>query len=134
MPAKSALQRGGPVRALCVLVVEDDPQIGALVAETLEVMGYEVQAVESTEAGAVAAAARSRPDLMVVDVLLDEGNGVSAVESIIRTAGHIPHIFVSGDLLQTRTFKPGAVVIQKPYREADLAAAIGRALGVEALA
>jgi len=121
------------VKALCVLVVEDDPLIGTLVAEVLESMGYEVCAIEDTEAGAVTAAARFQPDLMIVDVRLSEGSGIAAVEQITR-ARSIPHVFVSGGTSGRQAFKPGAIIIQKPYREADLAAAIKRALGAAALA
>ena len=83
--------------ALRVLVVEDDAIIGALLAEMLEGMGHDVCAVEATEADAVTAAARWRPDLMIVDVRLGEGSGVSAVDEIHRT-GPIPHVFVSADI------------------------------------
>lgn len=61
-----------------------------------------------------------------MDVCLAEGNGVSAVERITR-AGPVPHLFISG-------YDPHAVplhaeVLRKPFREAGLVAAIGRALG-----
>ena len=36
------------------------------------------------------------PDLMIVDVRLRDGSGISAVEEIL-TAGWIPHVFVSGE-------------------------------------
>jgi two-component system, response regulator PdtaR len=117
--------------ALRVLVVEDDAIIGALLAEMLEGMGHDVCAVEATEADAVTAAARWRPDLMIVDVRLGEGSGVSAVDEIHR-AGPIPHVFVSADISGLHTLRPGAAMIQKPYREADLARVIRRALDAPA--
>jgi two-component system, response regulator PdtaR len=116
--------------ALRVLVVEDDFMIGTLLAEVLEGMGHDVCAIEATEAGAVAGALRHRPDLMIVDARLGSGSGVSAVEEILRTR-FVPHVFVSGDALRVRVQKPDAVVMQKPYREPELAAAILRALGAE---
>jgi len=119
-----------PTRALRVLVVEDDALIGILLAETLEEMGYEICAIEATEAGAVDAARRCRPDLMVVDAWLGDGTGISAVEKILRT-GFIPHLFVSGDISKIRPMRPDAVMLQKPFNEIDLALAIARALGAE---
>jgi two-component system, response regulator PdtaR len=113
--------------ALRVLVVEDDALIGMLLAEMLEEMGHEVCAIEATEADAVTAAVRCRPDLMIVDAQLGDGSGVSAVEKIGRT-GSVPHLFVSGDISRIGALRPGAVVIQKPFREAELARAIQRAL------
>ncbi|HEY9343657.1 MAG TPA: response regulator [Inquilinus sp.] len=114
--------------ALRVLLVEDEAVIAVLLAEVLGGMGYEVCAIEATEADAVAAAARCRPDLMIVDARLGTGSGVAAVEEILRT-GPVPHVFVSGDSSIVQALRPDAVVMQKPFREADLARAIQRALG-----
>src|SRR5277367_2754672 len=122
----------GTTAVLRVLVVEDDAIIGALLAEMLEGMGHDVCAVEATEADAVTAAARWRPDLMIVDVRLGEGSGVSAVDEIHRT-GPVPHVFVSADISRLQSLRPGAAIIQKPYREADLARVIRRALDAPAV-
>ncbi|HLZ66587.1 MAG TPA: response regulator [Aliidongia sp.] len=118
------------MRALRVLVVEDDAMIGSLLAEMLAGMGH-VCAVEATEANAVAAAGRCRPHLMIVDVRLGDGSGVAAVEEILRT-GPVPHVFVSGDTAAVRALKPNAVVMRKPFRESDLVRAMQRALGAAA--
>jgi DNA-binding response OmpR family regulator len=120
-------QRSEPMKALRVLVVEDEILIGMLLADTLGAMGYEVCAIEATETGAVAAAARCNPDLMIVDARLRDGSGVSAVEEILRT-GWVPHVFVSGETSTTLALRPGAIVIQKPFRDIDLNRAIQRAL------
>jgi two-component system, response regulator PdtaR len=113
--------------ALQILIIEDDVMIAMLLADVLAEMGHEVCAIEATQAGAVAAAARHRPGLMIVDVRLRVGNGISAVEEILR-CGFLPHVFVSGDPLVGR-LSPSAVVIQKPFVEADLIRAIQTALG-----
>jgi CheY-like chemotaxis protein len=113
--------------ALRILVVEDDAVIGMMLAEMLEELGHDVCSIEATEADAVTAADRCRPDLMIVDVRLGEGNGVSAVTEILR-AGPVPHLFVSGDISRLQELRPGAVAIQKPYRESDLIRAIQLAL------
>jgi two-component system, response regulator PdtaR len=115
------------MKALRVLVVEDDAMIGMHLAAMLETMGYDVCAIEVTEADAVTAALRCRPDLMIVDAHLGDGSGVSAVEEILRS-GFIPHLFVTGDLLWRQLLRPDAVVIQKPFAESDLARAIRCAL------
>jgi CheY-like chemotaxis protein len=115
------------MKALRVLVVEDDAMVGMLLAEVLTGMGHDVCANEATETDAVAAAARCSPDMMIVDVMLGDGSGVSAVAEILRT-GFVPHVFVSGDTSRVRAFRPHAVVLQKPYSEPDLAQAMQRAL------
>ena len=120
-----------PMKALRVLVVEDEILIGMLLADTLGAMGYEVCAIEATETGAVAAAARCNPDLMIVDARLRDGSGVSAVEEILRT-GWVPHVFISGETSTILALRPGAIVIQKPFRDIDLNRAIRRALDAAA--
>lgn len=103
--------------------------IGALMAELLGSLGYDVYPVETTEAGAVSAAARHRPDLMIVDVRLADGSGLSAMARIAQT-NPVPHVFMSGELL--RGAVPGTALLRKPFREADLVRAIGQALGAAA--
>ena len=114
-------------RALRVLIVEDDAIISMLLAELLAEMGYEVCATAATEAEAVAAARRDKPNLMIVDARLRGGSGVSAVEEILR-AGPVPHIFLSGAPGSVRALRPDAVVIGKPFRQAELVGAIEIAL------
>ncbi len=110
-----------------ILIVEDNALIGVLLAEMLESMGYGVCAIEATEADAITAAAKHRPDLMIVDVHLREGSGVSAVAAILRE-GHIPHVFVTGDMSHGAAFGADAVVIRKPFLEPELADALQRSL------
>lgn len=99
--------------------------IGAVLAEMLASLGYETGPIQATEDGAVAAAARHRPDLMIVDLTLAKGSGIAAVERITR-AGLIPYVLMSG--LGPLAAKSGDVVLTKPFREADLLRAIARAL------
>lgn len=113
--------------ALRVLVVEDEAIIGMLLAALLGEMGHAVCAVVTTEAAAVAAAARERPDLMIVDAGLGRGSGIRAVAEILR-AGFVPHVFVSGDTLSDEALDARAVVVLKPFTEPELAAAIARAI------
>ena len=72
------------MKALRVLVIEDDALIAMLLTEMLAGMGHDVCATAATEAEAVSAATRYDPDLMIVDAGLGRGSGVSAVEEILR--------------------------------------------------
>jgi CheY-like chemotaxis protein len=112
-----------------ILVVEDNALIGMLYADLLTEMGHTVCAIAATQTEAVAAATLYKPDLMIVDAALGPGSGVSAVEEILR-AGFVPHVFVSGDAASVQQVKPGAIVLQKPFRDPDLARAIQSALTV----
>lgn len=101
--------------------------IGELLADMLRDMGYDVCALEATEANAIAAAARCKPNLMIVDAQLSDGSGIAAVETILRT-GFVPHLFMSGNIAKVRAQRPGAVVLEKPFHEAAFMGAIQRAL------
>ena len=120
------------MKALRVLVIEDDALIAMLLSELLAGMGHDVCATAASEAEAVSAAVCHRPDLMIVDAGLGRGSGVSAVEEILR-AGPLAHVFISGDAGRVRIRKPDAVVIHKPFREAELARAIDMALAAAPL-
>ena len=110
-----------------VLVIEDDALLGFVLGEVLEELGYEVLAIAASHAQAVAAARKAKPDLMIADVHLLSGSGIAAVAEICA-AGFVPHVFVTGDIAEVNAQRPGAVAIQKPFIEADLARAIAQAL------
>jgi CheY-like chemotaxis protein len=112
----------GPLR---ILVVEDDALIGELLREMLMGMGHFVCAIEATEAGAVAAAAQHNPQLMIVDATLAAGTGVGAVERILQRRP-TPHLFMSGGSVTLGSRE--AIVLRKPFGEAQLAVAMQRAL------
>lgn len=115
------------MKGLEILVVEDDSLIAMLLVETLVEMGHGVCGVEATESGAVEAALRCRPDLIIVDAKLREGDGIAAVEQILGT-GFVPHLFISGDIKKVMARMPDAVAIAKPFCEPELVQAIQRAL------
>jgi two-component system, response regulator PdtaR len=122
---------GMDTKALRIMVVEDDALIGMLLTEMLEGMGHDVCAVACTEPEAVEAALRCKPDLMLVDARLRHGSGLAAVTEILRS-GFIPHIFVTGDPADVQSLRPGAVIVDKPFRERDLLCGIQRALDLVA--
>ena len=114
-------------RSVRVLVIEDDALIAMLLSEILAGMGHLVCATAATESDAVAAAAHCGPDLIIADAGLGKGSGVSAVEQICR-AKPVAHVFISGDAERVRLRHPEAVVVRKPFRQAELARAIEIAL------
>ncbi|WP_020176839.1 response regulator [Methyloferula stellata] len=120
------------MKGLRILVAEDDALIGLLLAQVLEEMGHDICAIEATATNVVGAAIRCRPDLMIVDVRLADGSGISAVDEILRT-GFVPHVFVTGDPTSIMVHRPSSVVIQKPFRESELVLAIQRAFDAAAI-
>jgi len=115
------------MKRLRILVVEDDYMIAFLLGEILKGMGHDVCASEGTEDGAIAAALRCKPDLMIVDEHLGAGSGLNVVDVVLGN-GPVPHLFVSGDVKKIERLRPHDVIMEKPYSEADLARAIHKAM------
>lgn len=118
--------RGGG--SLRVLVIEDEVVIGMLLARVLAGMGHEVISVEGTEEGAVSAAARVRPGLILVDERLRAGSGHGAIERILRD-GFIPHIWMSGNRDRHTDMTAGVAELRKPFTEQALGLAIAQVSG-----
>ena len=116
-------------KPLRVVIVEDDQMIAMLLEETVKDLGHTVCAIASTEAEAVALALTHQPDLMIVDAGLSEGNGVAAIDAILKTR-FVAHLFVTGDARRVRALHPDAIILEKPFFLPELVAAISRALAV----
>lgn len=114
------------MKALRILLVEGDASIGALLSEILEGIGHQICAAEASAANALAAAREWRPDLIFVDVGTNDAIGVAAVAEILRE-DFVPYVFVAGDALNALAFGANAILIQKPFRERDIADAIRQA-------
>lgn len=111
-----------------ILIIDDDAIVGALLGEMLDLMGHDVCSIETSEPAGILAAARLRPDLLIVDVRLGRGSGISVVRQVMIDTP-TPHLFVSGDLASVRIEMPLSAMLLKPYSEAQLASGIQRAIG-----
>ena len=116
---------GTALTPLRILIAEDDPVIGLLLAEMLGVLGHEVCGVEATPHGTVATALRLQPDLMLIDVRLKDGSGVEAVDEILRVQA-VPHVLMSG--VHIFATAPSVPVLFKPFTEYALVGAIHQAM------
>jgi two-component system, response regulator PdtaR len=121
----TALDHSGG-QSLRIVLVEDEPLIALLLEDLLLEIGHIVCATEATQSGAIAAALRERPDMMIVDCRLREGNGIEAMTAILND-GFVPHIFMTGDDLRGQRIDPAAVILQKPFLDSQLSAAIDKA-------
>ena len=114
-----------------ILLVEDDALIVASLTELLRDEGYGVS-VADTQNGAVSAAAELRPDLVLLDVTLKEGNGFAACAAIKAQEPDLPVIFLtaSGDEPNTVAgFAMGADdYVAKPFRPRERLARIASVL------
>lgn len=109
------------MRRLRILLIEDDALICALLAELLAGLGHDVCGTATTEMEAVAAALRHAPDLMIVDVNLQVGSGVSAMDTILRRSA-MPHIFMTGG--SQRPLPANATTLHKPFGTEGLKGAL----------
>ncbi len=114
-------------------MAEDDPIIGVLLGDVLVGLGHEVCAIVDTEAETIESALTLKPDLMIVDARLGAGSGPEAVARILDHV-YIPHIFISGDVTTLRRLGLHAVVLEKPFNEADLHGAISLAIRADGTA
>lgn len=110
-----------------MLVAEDEVMIAMAIEDILAQMGHRVCGTAGTESDAVAASHRTNPDLIIIDGRLRIGSGILAMRKILSHR-FVPHIYISGDSLVAETLDSRAVVLRKPFSEAELADAIPRAL------
>jgi PAS domain S-box-containing protein len=116
-----------------VLVAEDDPFVRAYAVTCLESFGYRViEAVDGRDALNKLAGGASA-DLLFTDVVMPGGiNGWELAETARRMQPELKVLLTSGyalEALAERGRLPvGAVVLNKPYRKADLAKRVREAL------
>src|SRR6202021_1703109 len=77
-----------------LLVVDDEATILELLSGSLRLAGFEVMTAASG-AEAVHAAAISRPDLVLLDVMMPDGDGFEAARRIRSGGSEVPVIFLT---------------------------------------
>lgn len=90
----AAAKAAPPAREPRLLVVEDEPTIAELLSGSLRFAGFEVLTAASG-AEALRAAAISRPDLILLDVMLPDGDGFDVIRSIRAGGPRVPVIFLT---------------------------------------
>jgi PAS domain S-box-containing protein len=116
------------VVGLRVLLAEDEAVLSQAIRDGLTDAGYEVIASPDTGAGAVEAALRLRPDLILMDVgLKGDMDGIRASE-LINEKMRVPVVYLTGDsdhetLLRAKSASAYGYVL-KPFRIRSLIVAI----------
>jgi DNA-binding response OmpR family regulator len=110
-----------------ILVVEDEPRILAFVARGLEAEGFTVDAAEDG-VDALERARRTRPDFVVLDLLLPRMDGLTVLRELKRERPELPVLVLSArsDLpTKLRGFELGASdYLAKPFAFDELIARI----------
>lgn len=114
-----------------VLLVDDDEEVAALVAEMLEHLGYEVTSAASAAAALGALANGRGIDIVFSDVMMPGGmNGLELAREIRTRNFEVPVLLTSGyaEAVKHSAEAEGVQILAKPYRLEELAAALKTAL------
>lgn len=114
-----------------VLVVEDDKSISLGLRINLEKEGYQVTLAEDGERG-VEAIRSDRPDLVILDVMLPNKNGLEVLDLVRKEGYAMPIIMLSarsGEMDKVSGLELGAEdYVAKPFSLAELLARVRAAL------
>lgn len=130
--------RRGPKRALggkigrpIVIVVDDDAQMRAALADLFESVGLQVLLFESA-AELLSARLPDAPTCLLLDVRLPGTTGLDIQNELAKRGNAVPIVFMTGygDIPMTvQAMKAGAVdFLGKPFRELDMLKAVNAAL------
>ena len=126
---------GGP---LSILVVEDDPDVTALLKRLLEREGFKFASAASRDEVLARLRATPMPDLVILDVMLPDVNGFDVLQRMKAHAAlkTVPVIMLTADARResvTRGLLAGADgYLTKPFDGAALVAGIRAVLGLAA--
>lgn len=124
---------------LGVLIVDDDPKTRRVLREILEPLNHSV-----LEAGngreALPLVAQHEPDLMIVDILMPEMDGLETIRYLRRKGYRMPIIAMpAGKYLTAKRYSEFAKtfgaddVLMKPFGRAEVLKVLRRTLGQDGL-
>ncbi len=124
-----------------VLVVEDDPSVGAAIQMMLDREGCETVHAPDADIG-MRAFESSRFDLAIVDIFIPGGNGLTIIARFRERAPAVPILAMSGfrfrdsmnpslDFLDLAARAGAAVCLRKPFAPQQLKAAVHASLASE---
>jgi DNA-binding response OmpR family regulator len=128
----------------CVLVVDDEPDIGEVIRRVLERAGFETTVTQNAAAALAAIEVRT-PDVIITDIIMPKTNGVDLIKKVRAEHPRVRVIAISGGgSFGPLTYKPDAIsthaflaaardagadeVLTKPFDLSELLAAIRRQL------
>jgi two-component system OmpR family response regulator len=113
-----------------VLVVDDELAIREFVVLAVRYGGHDAQGVGTVREAREAMEVR-RPDLLVLDVMLPDGDGLSFAERLREQADHVPILFLSArDAIadRVRGLRAGDDYLVKPFAVDELMARVDAVL------
>ena len=113
-----------------ILIVDDEPNVRAMIRRAVVELGYPVVEAESGEA-ALKVLESERPELVIMDYVMPGMDGAEAARAIAAVDPDLPVVFSTGHgaLRQLRdSAGDEASVLEKPFSLAELDALITRTL------
>lgn len=114
------------LEGLRVLVVEDEPVVAMYLEDLLEALGCATIGPASRLADGLALAEEGGFDVAILDINLG-GERSTPIARMLRDRG-VPFAFASGYGAPPEGFGEGVPMIEKPYREAQVAGALEQLL------
>ncbi|NJC05806.1 signal transduction histidine kinase [Sphingomonas kaistensis] len=131
MAVRAATEAAGdrPPSPLRLLVVDDEPDVRATLAQMLSEAGHSVDSVSNAKS-ALAALRHEKFDLVVSDYLMPEMNGAELIAQARQLWPEQPFLVVSGysDSDELARSCPNAIRLEKPFTGAQLMVGVERAL------
>lgn len=117
-------------RAPLILVVDDEAEIRRFVRSVLEQTGHMVvEASQAEEAIRVLRGQVPRPDVLLTDIVMPGINGIALAAQAHQMIPALHVVFMSGFSRDYTAELTGSICISKPFKPAELVAAIRSALG-----
>lgn len=127
-PPKSIANLGAPLPPR-ILLCDDDAQLRRVLERVLRRHGVDVRAAPEPQS-ALALLDDWIPDLLLTDVVMGSGGGVSLARAVRERMSELPVLFITGyvdDDLSRSVLESGAdAVLRKPFRNGELLDAIRR--------
>jgi two-component system, chemotaxis family, chemotaxis protein CheY len=123
-PEESNTKAAG--KKLLVLVVDDQPAVAEVVADTIQYAGHDIVGIARDGMEAVTRAKELHPDLVVMDISMPRMNGVEAMKAILKEGSTKRVLLMSGEyrsLGVTRdemTRNGAAGFMEKPFNVTEL--------------
>jgi putative nucleotidyltransferase with HDIG domain len=120
-----------PQRPARILVVDDESHVRSMIGATLERLGYDVQLAAGSR-DALEILERNSFDLVLTDIVMADGNGITLLDRIRTQQPHLPVVMVTAihDIsVAIDAMRRGAYdYLLKPFEREHLAATVLRAL------
>ena len=116
-----------------ILIVDDEPTVAKDLEQRLAALGYDVPAIASSEAEAIAMTAQTEPELVLMDIALAGDTSSADGLNNLRARWKVPVVFIIAAADEANARRPGVMepssYVVRPFTERELHTNIELALG-----